>query len=391
MAAGEQFVYDGAVGWSRSVRLPVVITVPSNDTDQTAYIAAQLAAVGDGASAAVRQVVQIRNADPVAGSRVDGSITFSNRHHLIVQAPPGEQFYVWTDKTGQQAGIVDGAGESLRYHVRCQSGTTDVTIKGFKVEGPNLERNGNYAGYTATRENEHAFAVTGATTADVTYEDCEYLNVYGDACSSGTSGAGATNTVFRNIVGSYSGRHGISITTGEVTAEDCQFNWCGRAWNDIETNSSTSVVPSITLRRCSGSSNLYFISQTEGAPDADGPDMVGDLVFEDLTQLAQSSSAREMFHCNGGAQSIVIRGCTSTKMASAPRCINVQATFGSVLIEDNDLSCSGNGVDAGGGVAAGQYTVQNNDFNNCAALAGGTRGTPDTHSGNTWNNGASSD
>ena len=391
-------LFDSAVAsFKNQVSLATTITVPSDGTDQTSYISTQLAAVSDGVSSTQRQVVVIRNADPVAGSRVDGTVSFINRHNLIVRPPAGEQFFMWSNLTGQEAGYVDGSGESTRVHVQCISSSTYITVQGFKVRGPNSSRSGSFAVYAKTKENEHAFRAINSTVNNILFEDCEFDSIYGDGCSVGTTGAGASDITFRRITGTYCGRHGLNVGTGtNITFQDIDIRGCGRAGLDLEINTSTSLTSDVILQRYTVSCQTYAISQGNGtSPVVSGDQLFGDFLIEDVELLEQGSFTREMLHMAGGGQNLTVRRCTSTVAPSATYAASIGASAawgGDVLIEDCVFSASGSGSYAlhGSSSVVGTLTVRNNDFGAAQTLSD-TPGAITSHCGNSWANGTQND
>jgi hypothetical protein len=364
------------------------ITVPTNDVDQTAYIAQQLALVANG------DTVTLANPTPGVASRVDGPVVVAGRHNLVIAGPGGGDFFrMATALTGQQAGYVDSAGKSQRVHLRAAGGSTGITFRGFKVRGPNTARQADtrFAVYSPSKEAEHAFSVAGLGTRDILFEDCEFDDVHGDGCSVGPTGVpGPQNVTFRRITGRYCGRHAHNITTGSATFEDNHITGHGRSGIDIEPNSVRGTfVDSVAMRRCELGGSLYFVSLTGVG---DGPDLRGDFVFEDNVHLFQKDSNREAFHCNGGGRSLRITGNTGLQSNGATYALDIAAVWsGLVAIEDNLLSSKATGIAIhGGGGAQVGLEVRRNNFGR-AAIFSDAAASITAQCGNTWGTGASTD
>ncbi len=139
------------------------------------------------------------------------------------------QVITYTGKT--MSGVVGGALTG------CTGGSGTVLKRGYKIGY--VDGNTGINHDTQADPKNHAIMIRGSR--NVTIEDCEFRNVYGDCIWTGVSSDGDLQNATRHLriircKGSLAARLGIALAqpTEDVTIEDCDFGDAWQAAFDIE-------------------------------------------------------------------------------------------------------------------------------------------------------------
>lgn len=242
----------GAVllGWRRqALAAPeIVIDAPTDGRDATAVIMRQLSAAPDGA------VVRFPVGRSSGRYRVDGSLHLKNRRDLTITGPSAtDPATIWTDKVGQDVGLVNAKGTSTRQHWHfreCQG----LKILNLRVEGPNKVRDSKgYSSITASYEAEHAFCVNLCSNIRIT--DCSADSVYGDGVwlhAPYTSANFKTRSVtVERFTTTSNGRHGIGVFNVDgVLIDGLTVVKGGVCGIDMEPNGTYDSTLNVEIRNC---------------------------------------------------------------------------------------------------------------------------------------------
>lgn len=389
-------VWSGSA-WLRAFNRQSVFrpTLTADDTDQTASLNAQIAAIPDGT--ALEPVTIFL---PSGNFRIDGIVAISSREWLIID---GEgNFNHYSDLTGVEASVAD------RAHWRF-SGSNDCVLRRISVRGPNDQRDVSdprMALYLEALVNEHGVGIQGASER-ITVELVTIDQVHGDTVYVGGTGDPNLDITLKNITGTYMGRQGLGIVlVNGLLVEDCDIQWGGRSGCDIEPNHNSHMVWNATFRRCTFGCQFY--PWIAGGSGSDITPTVFNILIEDCFGVNTTSAHTALLANCDDPDTITIRRHTDLRNRST-QCMTFNNWGGTVTVEDCVVT-SGASTPTSYGVVLSNcdaaVTITGNTFNGVSGAVGaggadelygvnivgaGAEPVSITTCGNEWNRGGSHD
>lgn len=245
-AAGSLIISAGTVQRALATT-EIVIQAPTDGTDATGIIQAQVDSAPDGTPNSPT-IVKFPVGRSQGKYRVDGQIVAMARRHLVIEGPtPQDPALIWTDKTGQDMGIVDRNGNSIRSHFKINA-AVDITLRHLAVKGPNIGRDEEGdAQYVGGLVFEHGFSISGGSS-DISVENCFAESVHGDGAY---VGGGSSNVRISSTQLAFCGRQGIAITNADgVLIDGCRLRGVRRSAVDLEANGADWTVRNVEIADC---------------------------------------------------------------------------------------------------------------------------------------------
>lgn len=224
----------------------IVIDAPIDGRDATDIIMNQIAAAPDGS------VIRFPVGRSQGKYRVDGRLWIQERRNLTIVGPSaGDPATIWSDKVGQDLGIVNQNGYSKRNHWSFRK-CSGMTIQNLRIEGPNRVRDAaGYSKLTTIYEGEHGFSFN--MSSDCKLIDCSTDSVYGDGCwIHAPSGYKTSNVAVERFTTTSNGRHGMGVfnvdgvvvdglrvVKGGTCGVDMEPNGPGESTLNVEIRNST--------------------------------------------------------------------------------------------------------------------------------------------------------
>lgn len=229
----------------------LVLDAPTDGTDATDTINAQIAAVPAGATLVV----------PPGRYYTPRTIRIADHPGLTMEAA-GAVF--WSDMK-PLAGIKETDIATIARHFDILR-STDVTIRGLTVEGANTEEGDKpgYAVYDGERENEHAFSIHEST--NIAIEDGTSTAIFGDGVYIGGAFYDAShNVTITDHVVSNNGRQGMAVTKAtNVTITNPAIVNSRRSGIDLEPNKELEGVEVDGVTIEGGTFNTWLLAIPSG-------------------------------------------------------------------------------------------------------------------------------
>lgn len=223
----------------------VVIDAPIDGRDATDIIMRQIDAAPDGS------IIRFPIGRADGRYRVDGRLWVQDRANLTIVGPSAtNRATIWTDKVGQDVGIINQNGYSHRSHWSFRD-CHGITVQNLRVDGPNARRDDEgYSQITLEQEGEHGFVFN--MCSDMQLIDCVANSVYGDGCwIHAPAGYKTTNVTVRRFKTRSNGRHGMGIFNVDGVAVDgltvVKGGTCGI---DMEPNGPEDSTLNVEIRNC---------------------------------------------------------------------------------------------------------------------------------------------
>lgn len=223
----------------------VQIDAPTDGRDATDIIMRQIAAAPDGS------VIRFPVGRSSGRYRVDGRLWIQERRGLTIVGPTStDPATIWSDRVGQEVGIVNHRGYSARNHWSFRK-CDNIRLQNLRVEGPNKIRDPQgYSKITTIYEGEHAFSFNMSSGCQLV--DCSADSVYGDGCwLHGPAGFKTTAVTIKRFTTTSNGRHGLGIFNVDgVLVDGLTVVKGGTVGVDMEPNGPGESTLNVELLNC---------------------------------------------------------------------------------------------------------------------------------------------
>lgn len=336
-----------------------ILSAPTNGTDVSGLLQAQIDAIPDGVEGAP-VCIRLSPGDYTTASQ----LALSGRHHLVLVADGGT---IHSD-------LWPAASTGATFAV---SGSTDITIRGLRVVGPPNPRfttgwNTDYPMYSSAVESRHGIAVytsTVAISSHILIEGCHVEESRGDGVYLGGAGNAppSSDVTIRDTEARYSGRHGVGIVNADgVRLENVTVVKAGFSCVDAEANGTTQAIANLEIAGLDCDSKLIPISITSASSVTSPYGIMGPIHISDCsldTPSDQTLINIERKSLDAKVKDVLIEGSTAMSATAAALMSIVNAA--NVTVRTSHLVVTNTAKNLYGvsfGMCTGSLVVANNDW-----------------------------